>query len=78
MAITANAFGFLAHHQTDFAVGLVTDHAVNHMGADFFQGARPGDIGFLIETRLQLEKHRHFFACFGGAAQRLGRSAKPS
>jgi len=41
------------------------------MGADFFQGARPGNVGLLVEARLELDQNGHFLACFGGAGQRL-------
>ncbi len=41
------------------------------MSADFFQGACPADIGFLIEARLEFDQHGHFFARFGGPRQSL-------
>src|SRR5262245_25653501 len=55
MAVTANAIRFLANDQTYFAVSFVADQSVDDMGADFFQSACPGDIGLLVEARLQLD-----------------------
>ena len=51
-----------AHHQDHLGVGLVADHAVDHVRADCLQLRRPVDIGFLLETRHQFDHYRDFLA----------------
>jgi hypothetical protein len=41
------------------------------VGTDFFQGPRPGDVGFFVEARLQLDENGNFLAGFGRLGQRL-------
>ena len=52
-------------------MGLETHQPVNHVGADFLQRPRPGNICFFIEPRLKLHQHGNFFAGFGGQSQGL-------
>ena len=40
-------------------MGLQFEEPVDHLHAGLFQVARPADIGFLVEPRLQLDKRRH-------------------
>ena len=58
-----------AHHQQHLGVGLVPDHAVDHVRADLFQPLRPVDVRFLVEAREQLQHHRHLLAAARRADQ---------
>ena len=44
--------------------------AVHHLHAGAFEVARPADIGFLVEPRLQLDQRGHRFAGLGGFGER--------
>src|SRR5215813_395550 len=50
MAIASNTVGFLTHDQANLAVSFISDHAVDHVSADFFQRPRPGNVGLLVEA----------------------------
>ena len=52
-------------------VGLVSNHAVDHMRADLLQFCGPVQIGFLIETRHQLNNDGDFLATLGRINQRF-------
>jgi hypothetical protein len=52
-------------------MGLKAHHAVDNVGADFFQRACPGNIGLFIEAGLKLDQYRDFLAGFGGPRQGL-------
>ena len=73
-----------AHDQRQLGVGLELDEAVDDLRAGAFQIARPADIGFLVEARLQFDQRGHRLAGFrrfdqrpddrrfgGGAVERL-------
>ena len=63
-----------AHHQRQLGVGLQLDEAVDDLHAGALEIARPADIGFLVEARLQLDQRGHRLAGLGGLGQRLARS----
>ena len=71
MHITAHLAALAPHHQTHFRVGLVPHHAINHVGTDGFQPARPVDIGFFIKTRHQFDHGGDFLAALGRRDQQL-------
>ena len=52
-------------------MGLQLEEAVDHLHAGALQVARPADIGFLVEARLQLDQRRHRLAGLGRLDQRL-------
>src|SRR6185503_9597685 len=57
------------HHQRHLGVGLVADHAVNHVRANLFQPRGPIQVGFLVEARHQLDHHGDFLALARGIDQ---------
>ena len=59
------------HDQRKLGVGLELDEAVDDLHAGAFEIARPADIGFLVEARLQLDDGGHRLARFGGLRQGL-------
>ena len=59
-----------AHHHRELGVGLQFDEAVDDLHAGAFEVARPADVGFLVEPRLQLDQGGDGFAGFGGLRQR--------
>ena len=84
MTISGQAAAFAPHHQRQFGVGIQLDEAEHHLHAGALQIARPADIGFLVEPRLQLDQRRDRLARFrrldqgandgavgGGAIKRL-------
>ena len=60
----------LAHNQRDLAVRFQSDQPVGHMDAGLFQASGPTDVFGFVETRLQLDQHRHLLAIEGGLDQR--------
>ena len=58
------------HHHGDLGMGLEFDEAEDHLHAGAFEIARPLDIGFLVEARLELDQRHDRFARFGGLGQR--------
>ncbi len=63
---------FLApHHHQHLGVGLVADHAVDHVRADLLQPRGPVDVGLLVEARHQLDHHRDFLAASARRAAAL-------
>ena len=67
--ISANVIAFPTHHQRHFRVNLEAHEAVNNVHTFAFQGSRPLDIAFLIETRLQLHDRGHLFPVLNGFQQ---------
>ena len=61
VAVAMQPIGFLTHHQAQLTVRLETDQAVNHMNPSAFHLASPADIGFLIETRFNLDDGHDLF-----------------
>ena len=59
------------HDQRQLAVGLQLDEAVDHLHAGALEIARPADVGFLVEARLQLDQRGDGLAGFGRLGQRL-------
>ena len=68
--IGRQAAALAAHHQRQLGVGLQFEEAVHHLHAGAFEIARPADIGFLVEPRLQLDQRGHRLAGLGGLRQR--------
>ena len=67
----------LADDKARFTVRLVADYSVEDVDSAFLELARPLDIVFLVEARLQLDENRHLLAVCGGGLERLhdGRAA---
>ena len=53
------AAALAAHHHRQLGVGLQFDESVDHLHAGAFEVARPADVGFLVEPRLQLDQRGH-------------------
>jgi hypothetical protein len=71
VGIANEAAFFAADDEQGLGVSFVADHAINHMGADFFQFGGPTDIGFFVKACHQLDNDGDFLAALGGADQRL-------
>ena len=71
VAVAADAVAVLPHDQARLAVRLVAHHAVDDVGAHFFQRPRPADVGLLVEARLQLDQHRHLLAVLHRGVERM-------
>jgi hypothetical protein len=52
-------------------VGLQLDEAVDHLHAGALEIARPADVGFLVEARLELDQRGDGLAGLGGFGERL-------
>ena len=63
VGIGTQIIAFTADHQRDLGVGLVLDEAVNDLHTGAFQVARPFQIGFLVEARLQFDHRGDRLAC---------------
>ena len=72
VAVAAQAVLVGADHQHAFGMGLQADEAVDDVHAGALQRFGPGDVGCLVEPRLQLDQHRHLHAAFGGTDQAAG------
>ena len=59
MKIAAQVVAFTANDQTDFAMRLDSDEAVDNLHACLFQMARPRDVFSLVESGLQFDDRRH-------------------
>jgi len=77
MDIAVDAVALTTHDQRQLAVRLQSQDAVHHVYAGTFQRARPYDVVFFVEARLELDEHRNMFAVFAGFHQRIndGRTA---
>ena len=63
VGVTARgAIGVAADQQSELAVGLEPDQAVKYLHAGIFQVPRPGDVGGLIEARLEFHHDGDFLA----------------
>src|SRR5258706_3342447 len=62
---------FAAHHERHLGVCLVSDHAVDHVRADFLELRRPVEVRFLVEAREELNDDRDFLASLRGVDQVL-------
>ncbi len=71
VAVAPDLVALLAYDQSGLAVGLETDQAVDDVAAGPLQGARPGDVGHLVEARLHLDQHHHLLAGGGRVDQRV-------
>ena len=65
MDVGAEPSRLAAHHQRDLGVGLELDEAVDHLDAGALQVARPLDVGFLVEARLELDQRGDGLAGLG-------------
>src|SRR5258708_39084951 len=54
MDVPAKLTRFAPDDEADLAVSLVSDDAVDHLHARFFERPGPGDVLSLVEARLQL------------------------
>ena len=52
---------FAAHDQQHLRVGLVADHAVNHLHTRVLKPIRQAQIGFFVEACAQFDHHGHVF-----------------
>ncbi len=71
MAVAPDPVRLLTHDETRLAVRLVSDEPVHDVSADRLERARPPDVRFLVEARLQLDEHRDLLAPLGGEPERL-------
>src|SRR3546814_52413 len=55
--VAAQLATLAAHHQQHLGVGLVADHAVDHLHARFLQAVGEAEVGLLVEARAQLDHH---------------------
>ena len=53
---------FAPYQHQHLGVGLVADHTVHNMCADFFQAGSPVQVGFFIKPCHQLHHHSDFLA----------------
>ena len=65
MDVPPNLVVFLPDDEADLAVRLQLFHAVDDVHAGVFQALRPLDVAALVESRLQLDEHRHLLAALG-------------
>ena len=63
--VALHAVGFLPDHQTELGVRLELGKPVDHVDAVRLQPPRPEDVVALVESRLELDQHRHLFAGLG-------------
>ena len=70
MHVAPDAVGLVAHDQDDFGVHLDPRQAVDDVGADPLQVARPVDVVLFVEARLELDQRRDLFAGFGRLHER--------
>src|SRR5262245_57311194 len=61
---------FPSHHHRQLGVGLELDEAVYDLRAGALERARPADVRFLVETRLELDQRSDRFSRFGRLDQR--------
>jgi len=66
---------FAPRHQQHLAVRFQADDAVDHLRAHGLQPLGPVDVGFLVETRLQLHHRQHFLAAARGLDQQVHQHA---
>ena len=59
-----------ANHQAHLGVRLQPHDAVDHVHARLLQRASLGDVGALVEARLELDERDDLLARLGGAHQR--------
>ena len=71
VAVAADLVALLAYHQRGLAVRLEADQAVDDVAAGPLQGARPADVGHLVEAGLHLDQHHHLLAGGGRVDQRV-------
>ena len=71
VAVAADGRALLAHDQRHLAVRLQPDQAVDHVHARLLQRARPGDVGLLVEPRLDLDQRDDLLAGLGRVDQRV-------
>ena len=69
MTVVAQHAVFVSHHEGELAVRLQADEAVHNMHASLLQLARPGDVGFLVEARLNFDEREHLFTRLGRVDQ---------
>jgi hypothetical protein len=67
--VAAQAVVLAPHHQGHFAVRFQADETIHHVNTGLFQLARPMNVAFLVQPRLQLDQCRHLFAVVGGPLQ---------
>ena len=70
MNVGREAAAFATHHQRQLGVGLELEEAIDDLHAGAFEIARPADVGFFVEARLQFDQRRDGLAGIGGLDQR--------
>ena len=71
MDIMPESIGIAPDDKQRFAVRFQPDHAIDDVGAGFFESPRPLDIRRLIEARAQFHDRGDLFSCLGRINQRL-------
>ena len=71
VAVAAQAVGFAAHDHRHLGVGLESHDAVHDVRAGFLQPVGQLDVGFLVESRAQLDDDRDVLAGLRGRHQRI-------
>ena len=71
MRIAHDFIALFARNQEQLGVDLEARRGEDNVHAGFGQAFSPMNIGFFIETRLQLHDHRHFLTVMGGVNHRV-------
>src|SRR5579862_7648890 len=71
MHIGAQLAALATYNKTDLGMGLEFDESIDHLYTSSLQIARPADVRFLVETRLELDERRDRFARLGRLDQCL-------
>jgi hypothetical protein len=69
VAVATKPLGLLSDDQRELGVGLEPDDAIDHVYAGMLELAGPGDVGLLVEPRLELDHGEHLFAGLRGVDQ---------
>ena len=71
MDIMTESVRIASDDEQHFAMRFQADHAIDHVGAGFFEPPRPLDVRCFIKSRAKFNDCRHLFACIRGIDQRL-------
>ena len=71
MRIANDFIALFSRNQEQLGVDLEARRGEDNVHAGFGQALSPMNIGFFLETRLQLHDHRHFLTVVGGMNHRI-------
>ena len=75
VAVAAQCAALLANDQGQLAVGLQAHDAVNHVNSGLLELSGPGDVGLLVEARLDLDQSQNLLARLSCVDQRVDNRA---